>query len=716
MVNLRKAEPGDGARQGDSTLPMVRRPAFGIRIIVTAVAVTITAGAVLVVGSFQERKTREALSGEIESRLLLQARNLALSSSTALLTDFPELTLHPMIKAMEERQPELGLVVVTDHEGRIQGHADSRLLGETSTVLEGFQRVPTSLRLAPGESMLGNGELLAASAPVRHLNGQIIGTAAVGLRRGYVDEIIGASRRQQVFVLSIVLVVGVVTALILMTILLRPVGILRRGLERIGRGDLRTPVKLRDMTEFGMLADSVNAMASKLSQAQQDLVEKERLAHELELAREIQKSLLPSSKMVVDRFVIDGAHEAASEVGGDYYDIFELESGKIGLTVADVSGKGLAGCLVMSMLAALLAAYRDQFESPSLLLAKLDERLGEKLARGSFITMFYGILDPGSGRLTYASAGHLPAFVFRRNSGQVKQACEGGIPLAAIRGGAIVATLRDQTIELRPGDMLIQYTDGMNEAFNASGSTQFGFNRIVDVLGKVAPQGCTAVLDGLRDAVRSWRGEKERMDDETLLVVSREICVPVEVPAPERRESADDGREALLWLESARETGERLGLRADLDQLHLVREWVSGRREFEGAGVSGVDLLATAVYEACANIAEHGYEQDASREFELWWVPNGSPPGRPASVTGGGQPQGHFIILDHGKPFSAENWVATDFGDPRVWRRERGFGLDIIHRVMSRVVYRPSTPEGNLTLLAFDLSGLDQEKEEMPNA
>ena len=179
-----------------------------------------------------------------------------------------------------------------------------------------------------------------------------------------------------------------------MTGLLRPVGVLRAGLERIGRGDLDTPIGLRDRTEFGMLADTVDDMASKLKVAQAELVEKERLTHELELARQIQQSLLPKSRTVAGQFLIDGAHEAASEVGGDYYDVLPLANGNLGLAIADVSGKGLVGCLAMSMLSALLRAYRNEILSPAEMLAKLDERLSENLQRGSFVTMFYGILNP----------------------------------------------------------------------------------------------------------------------------------------------------------------------------------------------------------------------------------------------------------------------------------------------------------------------------------
>src|SRR5205814_8410912 len=197
---------------------------------------------------------------------------------------------------------------------------------------------------------------------------------------------------------------------------------------RIGRGDLGTPVRLRDRTELGMLADAVNHMAARLRHAQVELVERERLAHELELARQIQSSLLPSRRRVAGPFVIQGSNRAAQEVGGDYFDFFELPDGQIGLAIADVSGKGLAGCMVMSMLSALLRAYRETEASPAALLATLDERLGETLQPGTFVTMFYGVLDPQRGRLVYASAGHSPLLVYRHDGARAETIRTRGIP------------------------------------------------------------------------------------------------------------------------------------------------------------------------------------------------------------------------------------------------------------------------------------------------
>ena len=192
------------------------------------------------------------------------------------------------------------------------------------------------------------------------------------------------------------------------------------------------------------------------------------------LARRIQGSLLPAVPLRQGPFEIRGSHRAAEEVGGDFYDHFLLPDGRVGLAIADVSGKGLAGCLVMSMLSAMVRAYRELESSPAALLATLDARLGETLAAGGFVTMFYGILDTERCELTYASAGHSPLIVFRHDSGRVESLRTKGIPLGAVRGGAIRGTLSDETVRIAPGDVLVQFTDGVKEAFDPSGREQFG--------------------------------------------------------------------------------------------------------------------------------------------------------------------------------------------------------------------------------------------------
>lgn len=857
-------EPLEAPRHGDRPertttrlLAAPRKAAFSMRWIVTLAAVALITAAVLGVGAVNERTARRALTHEIETRLMLEARNLALSSTEPLLTDFPELALHPLVKAMKSRQPELAMVQVLDHSGTIQGDPDARRLGTPFTAPRALEPIQTVLVMAPGEELLGNREVLVATAPVTHRNGKRIGTTLVGLRRDYLDDALDMARRQQIVALALVLAIGALGAWLLMSLVLRPVGALRDGIERIGHGDLKTPLRLHDKTELGLLADAVNDMAAALSRAQEEMLERERLAHEVELAREIQASLLPSQRTVAGDFVIEGSQRAAAEVGGDYYDFFVLPDGRMGIAVADVSGKGLAGCLVMSMLSALLRAFRHSPLSPSDLLVLLDERLSETLQPGSFVTMFYGVLEPHTGELVYASAGHSPLLVYRAGSGRVEWLKSGGIPLGAVRGGVIRKTLKNASLSIGPGDVIVQFTDGLNEAFDPPRHEQFGFDRMARVVESSAPRGCTAVISALHHALEEWTAGSPPTDDETVLVVSREgvgadrrprltlveskpkaeaalergreplptepdpvapvarrlealvpppaerplapprlaearapidplpprpsdrpvtapfvesrAPVPNEPPAPSRpleerhpapveppptpgpgqierrrlpetprpaeierraplrsaatsrpteperpapvvapatpgRIEVGEAAVALRLLTEARDRGRRLELPASLDTLAPLRSWVASL--FPAGVLSDVQfqLLSTALYESAANIAEHGYGQNPRRKIELWWLPAADP-----RVRG---PACRFLIRDHGFPFRADNWRQTDFSDPKVWKRGRGFGLDIIHRVMSRVVYHPGTEEGNLTLMEFDSNDGRERREE----
>src|SRR6185436_3897189 len=112
-----------------------------------------------------------------------------------------------------------------------------------------------------------------------------------------------------------------------------------------------------------------------------------------------------------------GDQKSATEVGGDYYDILSLPDGRVAIAIADVAGKGLGGCLVMAMLSAVLRALRSAETSPSELLARIDAQFAESLRPGMFVTMFYGILDPRTGRMVWASAGHNPMLVYRAATG-----------------------------------------------------------------------------------------------------------------------------------------------------------------------------------------------------------------------------------------------------------------------------------------------------------
>jgi anti-sigma regulatory factor (Ser/Thr protein kinase) len=140
-----------------------------------------------------------------------------------------------------------------------------------------------------------------------------------------------------------------------------------------------------------------------------------------------------------------------------------------------------------------------------------------------------------------------------------------------------------------------------------------------------------------------------------------------------------------------------------------IRGWLEGTPVLDALPALERDLLTSTLYEVCANVAEHGYARDPGREYEVWWVPAADPAEdarsrrarTAAEMAAERLRQGWFLVRDEGVPFSANEWKGQDFNDPRIRRRGRGLGLEIIHRTMRRIVYYPSTAVGNVTWMCF---------------
>ena len=190
------------------------------------------------------------------------------------------------------------------------------------------------------------------------------------------------------------------------------------------------------------------------------------------------------------------------------------------------------------------------------------------------------------------------------------------------------------------------------------------------------------MLEAMSAAIERWRGDAAPYDDETLLVLSRErvsaSAEPFDAPAERVAE--------------ARARGVALRIPATLDALVRLDDWVEKVPELAALPWPERDHVRLILHELCANIVEHGYHGAADRRIELWWVP-----ADPAAADAG---PGHFVIVDQGEPFSADNCKTTDWSDPGVRRRGRGMGLDLVRRASRRLVIHPGTAVGNVTLVA----------------
>ena len=247
----------------------------------------------------------------------------------------------------------------------------------------------------------------------------------------------------------------------------------------------------------------------------QEIRERELVEQELEVARSIQQTSLPKTTPTLEGWQIATYYRPAREVGGDFYDFFELEDSRVGVVVGDATGKGVPAALVASATSSVLRAVAQVLgsSSPGAVLAQVNETLIARIPANTFVTCFYAILDPSSGHLIYPNAGHDLPYV-RRNC-DAEELRARGMPLGLMSGMAY----EEKEIVLEEGESVLFYSDGLVEAHDPRGD-MFGFPRLRAL---IAQQGEERQLgDSLLEDLSSFTGEDwEQEDDITLLTLRR---------------------------------------------------------------------------------------------------------------------------------------------------------------------------------------------------
>jgi predicted ester cyclase len=242
--------------------------------------------------------------------------------------------------------------------------------------------------------------------------------------------------------------------------------------------------------------------------------ERERIEQELQVARQIQQALLPEATPELDGWEVTTYYDPAREVGGDFYDFLEFEDGRLGLVVGDATGKGMPAALVMSTTRGMLRAVIQSLKSPGEVLARVNEALVADIPPSTFVTCLYAILDPKSGSLRYANAGHdLP--YLRRGSGDAEELRARGMPLGLMPS----MNYEEKEIVIDAGEGVLFYSDGLVEAHNSKGE-MFGFPRLRSFVAEHGEEG--SLEENLLEELYSFVGEGwEQEDDITLLTLRR---------------------------------------------------------------------------------------------------------------------------------------------------------------------------------------------------
>ena len=258
------------------------------------------------------------------------------------------------------------------------------------------------------------------------------------------------------------------------------------------------------------------AIAIATARMYQAALEQERTAEELRLAREIQISFLPERCPSRPGWEVAVDWSAARGVGGDFYDFIPLSANRIGIVIADVSDKGLAAAMFMSMTRTLVRASAVEGRSPAETMQRVNALIMSDSRSGMFVTLFYGVLDWDTGMLTYACAGHNPPLLWHSRSAQTTSLRGRGIALGVLDN----IELEERQAALVPGDLLVLYTDGVTEPINTM-EEEFGEERLAQTAVSASHLPCADIVHAIHAAVSQFVGDQQQFDDYTLVAVKR---------------------------------------------------------------------------------------------------------------------------------------------------------------------------------------------------
>ncbi|MCX7817666.1 MAG: SpoIIE family protein phosphatase [Kiritimatiellae bacterium] len=286
-------------------------------------------------------------------------------------------------------------------------------------------------------------------------------------------------------------------------------------LVAVNRAD-RRPFTPSDVNLLQALADQAS-VSVHYARLRDELDEKRRLDHDLALARQIQAALLPRCLPTPPGAEFAAVNVPARQVGGDYYDAIQVDDRRIGLMVADVSGKGVAGALWMSVCRSVTRATAPGCPSPAAVLRALNRVMSPDLGGDMFVTALYMVLDPPARRVTVARAGHEAPVLYRPLSRGLTRIDSPGVGIGIGDPAMFDELIEDVCVPLECGDVLVAFTDGLSEARNDQGE-EFGADRIMETVVRTDPPSATAVVEALQDRVRRFSGGRPFEDDLTILV------------------------------------------------------------------------------------------------------------------------------------------------------------------------------------------------------
>ncbi|MFQ5511019.1 MAG: SpoIIE family protein phosphatase [Candidatus Krumholzibacteriia bacterium] len=463
-----------------------------------------------------------------------------------------ELLLHPQMYSIEQTTLTAFITRVMEGNGDL---AYLRVVNEEGTILSSgsIDEIFTDYAQPEGRVLLEEDnrirwmQVTYNGRPVRDIrfpvrvrnqaNGRLltVGDVYLGVDEHALYKDIADPRPATTSIFVVCLLVGILLVMALVSVFVKPIQVLTEGVRAIGSGSLDGRIDIEGPAEIGAIASVFNEITGKFREAQANVLEQEKLQKEIEVAKQIQHALLPKDHPDISGYDIAPFYQAAKEVGGDYYDFVHVDEDTLGVVVADVSGKGVPGSLVMTMIRTALRMEARGNKNASDVMTRMNAFVTDDMKKGMFVTMFYVILDSKNRAISYASAGHNPMILYRGEGQEIYFLNPKGFPVGISLPDESLfnRSISLEKIKLKKDDMLVIYTDGVTEAMNER-REQYGEERLIHLIKENGNLPPAEFIERLERDVKGFTGGYAQNDDITVVAIKEKLAAD-EVLADVRR-------------------------------------------------------------------------------------------------------------------------------------------------------------------------------------
>jgi len=406
-----------------------------------------------------------------------------------------------------KKEENLQFVYITDRKGKIKGATEYEEINKDINEIIPFYKTR-------GDVLIFEKEIF--------LSGIEIGKVYIGLPLFILEEAKKDFRKGALFIFLFSLITGVILIFVFSYFSLKPLNYIVSSLKRIGEGRLEEKIEFKSKDEFGKILQTVEEMRIKLIEYRKNLTERERLKRDIELAREIQKMLLPERIPEIKGYEITYYYEPAFYVGGDYVDVLKALTHTV-CVIGDVSGKGASSSLVMALTKSFIYSNYKLSRNPLALVTNLHSFIKHRIPDDMFITLFLLYLEE-RGNYLYSSCGHTSPFLFVSNKDRFEKFKTNGVPIgfSFVSDEEYPSFVEKGHGKLESGDILFLYTDGLFDIKNERGE-MLGEERCLNMINQFVSEGenVEKIKIKIVEFIRNYRGDTEPEDDITFLIIKK---------------------------------------------------------------------------------------------------------------------------------------------------------------------------------------------------